>query len=559
MSEKTKHPISVHSFILPIRWDYLHPLYQPDTRKENISFDERTDLSKITEKLYSSAWKRTFYRIDNNPLQYNELTYFHAYATKTLFDLQQKDETGEEVISNNKTMAYFEIGTSLGDYYLLRTVDGNYELNLTGLSLHVYNTGVAILSFTLENYQYQKSEDILRINEFGRRIYPQFLGTRVPFTEATKNSFQASLIEVKCNNINNGIPIQEDFSQYDTLQFKETHLNDSAGEYQYNTVIDFPNHIKALFTNDFVFNANDEKGGDKIRFNLLTDDRMFFQCWYGDNNITQSLKQESELISGKKGFAYANSDFWHAFMFGDKSAGNLGIANSFLKEETLLKNTYDRWVGYGTLYGFTRDSFVAISEALKDLPIDLKEHFKTIYYQMAVLCLAQRAITLRFSAEVSSLADLGKTDGKKASLLINQLYLNYIEFINKIYFREVTPQIQGIDIYSQFQEAMNIEKDIIDLDREIQELHNYATLIEQKEATDEAVKLNRLATVFLPATFTVGLLALLSDKVLDYTKPFDWFFALFILAYLIIALTVLRYSKIINRGIQSIIFKENKR
>jgi len=129
---------------------------------------------------------------------------------------------------------------------------------------------------------------------------------------------------------------------------------------------------------------------------------------------------------------------------------------------------------------------------------------------MAVLCLAQRASVLRFGAEVSSLADLGKKrtpeQDKKLTRNIQKLYLNYIEFINKIYFREITPQIQGIEIYSQFQKIMNIHNDVKDLDNEIGELHEYVNLIQNERRNEEAATLNKLATFFLPFTLVFSVL-----------------------------------------------------
>lgn len=527
MSEE--HPYSVHSFMMPMRWDYFPKDYNYTKGKESFDFDERTNLKVFAEKLQiTNIWKRKFYRINNYSELYNENTYFHAFATRTLFDMQQHDELDENQISSNKTMIYFEVDYDSSDYYKISTNDGEFTLSLTGISLHVYNTGVAILTYNLENWKYAKSEDILKINEFGRRIYPQFLGVKEPLTETTKIVFLAKQLEIKCVAINYGLPFSDDFTQYDTLQNKETHKVDIYGNYQPNIIIDIPEIIQKLFNENFVFSAKDETP-EKIRFNILTDDRMFFQSWYGNNDIAIELAkplndQHNKLI----GFKYAQNNFWYAYMYGDKTLKSLGIANKLRQEKDILENTYDRWVEYGTLFGFTRDSFVAVSSDIKTLldkyAPNVKTHTKTMYYQMAVLCLAQRASVLRFSAEVSGLADLGKKQNdNEISKRIQQLYLNYIEFINKIYFREITPQIQGIEIYSQFQKIMNIHHDVKDLDTEISELHEYVTLIQDNKRNEEATKLNRLATIFLPATVMFGILGanFLTEDNFEITNGID--------------------------------------
>jgi hypothetical protein len=285
----------------------------------------------------------------------------------------------------------------------------------------------------------------------------------------------------------------------------ETHKWDN-GNY-YNTVIDFPDFVKKLFPpGRFVFTAKEEKSDwEKISFRLLISDRMFFQCWYGNNDTARSVGAEMNLHNGSPSFAYAHCPFWYAFLYGDKDAGSPSIANKLLMEEQLLENTYARWVSYGTIYGFSKDSFVCVSQDLDTFNIiDLSIHMQTIYYQMAVLCLAQRASVLRFSGEVADLADLGKQSVDDTSSRIQQLNLNYIEFINKIYYREISPEIQGIEIYNHFQKAMNIEQDVNDLKTEIGELYNFSMMKKQDEQTKSQAWLNTLAIVFLPASIVLS-------------------------------------------------------
>ena len=123
-----------------------------------------------------------------------------------------------------------------------------------------------------------------------------------------------------------------------------------------------------------------------------------------------------------------------------------------------------------------------------------------MYYQMAILCLAQRASVLRFSYEVSLITDQLE-ENKDATRDIKDLYKNYIQFINKIYFREVTSQLQGIEMYNQFQNVMGLEKDVKDLDSEIRELHTYISMVEQSN-------LSKVAVWFLPAGVLVGILGM---------------------------------------------------
>ena len=427
--------------MMPLRWDYLPQGYgtqKGDKDMLQFSFDERTDMQVMNSFLLKSGWERKFYRINNQAENYNELTYFHGFVTKTIFDLQQPSEDTIAKVDDNKVMTYYEI-EPLDDedaYYKIETSVGNYTLSLKGISLHCYNTGVAILTYNIENYEYKLQEDILKINEFGRRVYTPFLTNDLMAGKKAKEYAHPKSIGICCSKINNGAPVLEDFSHYDDLAAMETHqvINN---KYVHGLIVKLPKHISVLFGDAFVFNAK-HQAENKIRFNVLADERMFFQCWYGDDKIATNI-------------------------YGDKDPKWPSIANDTMMNEDLEKITYNRWLGYGTVFGFSKDSFVCITETLNEFSIPVHTHMKTMYYQMAVLSLAQRASVLRFSAEVSTLADLGKANKTKAVELIEKLHLNYIEFINKIYFREVSSQIQGIEVYQKFQTVMNMVNDVTDL------------------------------------------------------------------------------------------------
>lgn len=512
--------------MLPIRWDYLPMGFSSHKGKYSFDFDQRTDMQSMNKLLHQSGWKRSFYRIKNDITRYNEMTYFHAHVGMTLFDLQQQTEPNEFVVDQNKIMAFYEIEITSNEnaLYSINAKGKEYVLNLTDINLHVYSTGIAILVFGCENYQYSNPNDILIINDFGRRIYPHFLGGEGILTTPTKNSFLANSISITAENVNFGNPLTEDFSDYDSLVSKETHGFEN-GKYNYRSIVKFPKIITGLFNSNFVFEAKDE-AENKIRWNLLGDDRMFFQCWFGHNETASNIKKkfcedkDGNIVEIDKGtasfYGFENDCYWYAFMNGDNST-DISMQNDTLLKLDIDKSTYARWVNYGTIMGFTRDSFVSITNESEFAKSLLSTHFTTLYYQMAVLSLAQRASVLRFSSEVSNLADLGKSNEDKATQLIEKLYLNYIEFINKIYHREVTPTIQGIEMYEQFQKAMIIERDANSLKNEIAELFNFATMVKQD-------KLTKVATFFLPFSIVFSIIgaSIISDPLKG--KPIFWLF-----------------------------------
>lgn len=497
---------SLHTFMFPFRWDYI----VSDTGKENLSYSSRTHLEDF-DRVFSkcNTLKRKVFNTYLDSENYNEYTYFHEFVRRALYD------TGNiRGNANYNEVLYYDLDGIQGeDYYCIELLTGeSFTLFPENFCAHIFSTGIGILSYNLKNTTKVNEEDILKINEFGRRIYPQFLSKNS--TNDTKNVFLANRIHGKIGNIY----FDEDFSQY--------HVGVGC-EYTFLP----PDHIKKIFGfkgNDkesadrkFVFRTSHERKGN-IRISKLTDDRMFYLCYYHNKKLTQDL---AKIKTNTHQYAYLTDDFWYAFIFGDKDKTDITIKNPELQKRSLEKHSYARWVETesidkknklsfvksGTLYGMSRDSFVCVGNWDA-----LGIHMTTMYYQMAILCLAQRASVLRFSYEVGLITDQLEQN-KDATRDIKDLYKNYIQFINKIYFREVTSQIQGIEMYNQFQEVMGLEKDVKDLDNEIRELHTYISMVEQSN-------LSKAAIWFLPAGVLVGILGMntFPDGFYNITKYPDW-------------------------------------
>lgn len=527
-------PTSIHSFMFPFRWDYI----SKNNPKEKISYSERTRLSDF-DRVFSqcNTLKRTPYLIEDNHEKYNEYTYFHTFTRRALYDSGSSD-------LDTQILLYYELNGEVDDFFNIEVLNHKtYTLNLKSICLHIYNTGVGVLTFNLENHRYLEKGDILHINEFGRRIYPQFLGENKILN--TQKVFLAKRI---WGGIGTKIQFDENFSQYnDKINSQRTFLA--------------PDFIKKVFgyrrkaregdpAIDFVFSRLHENKG-KIRISQVTDDRMFYICYYeapslanqmGEIVVPKDKNPKKMYFEEKPIFHYQMCDFWYCFVFGDKNDAT--IKNNRRQIAEMPFYTYDRWVQYNqknaginsSLFGMTRDTFVCIGGWS-----ELGKHMTTMYYQMTILCLVQRASVLRFAYEVSNITELLNTSGNINSR-IKDLYKNYIEFINKIYFREITSQIQGIEMYNQFQKVMNLEKEVKDLDSEIQELHTYVSM-------DEQEKLSKVAAWFLPAGVIAGLLGMnvFGAKDFGFGESQDWWkWGWVVVVVLLSAGISLGFSKYIN-------------
>ena len=465
--KKEKNIISYHNFMFPFRFDKLDkPITDRHEFYKNNKFDKRVKIDKeFIENLKKDNWEYQEFEIKTTE-EYNEFVYFHDFARDTLFNTADIDEDKFEW---NATSYYFYKDISESDTFELSLLcDKKYLLNLVGLSLRIFDTGVGLLSLELENREIDQSslDDILKINDFGRRIYPQYLGSEL--TVDTKKSFLADKVVVKIGNES----YEENFSYTDVP--KEIVIADYI--------------LKLLGTNTFT-TKKDEISKNFIQPSI--DDRMFVLSWYADKAYSESLKN----------YKYIKDDKWYEYVFVD-GAGKT-INSPRMQKKLIKESTYDRWMNspYGlTLYGMSRYSFVCLSAS--DFPL---AHMKSMYFQMFTLLLTQRASILRFSDEVTALSDI---ESQNMETQISSLYKNYIRFVNKLYFREVTPQDQGLEVYNQARGILRIDNDIKDLDNEIEELHKYASMLEESRQAQEMNKLSKLGTYLVPPTLVAGFLGM---------------------------------------------------
>ncbi len=511
---------SYHVFLFPFRWQ----LWNKD---ENDRLKEKYNLKEFEKLLIrdkTSPWKRKPYKLIDGST-YNEYNYFFDFVREILYDLDKNLRTSTN-LQNEELIRHYEFqpaDINLGNklFYNIQLKNNIYSLEIDSIILNMYSTGVGILSFHLRNKSHENSQDILRINKYGRRLYPPFLNLKDEGIKTGKENTPPGewLPCVKNNELpeaiwlsrnNERIPGSlEDYSKYYC-----------ADNFKHGPFL-LPEFIKVLFPEKF-FLTHEKSGclkADKenekclekdTRYKVylrpaLNDDRMYVISWHGNNSQIQTL-QKIRRINGKRRYAYTLNDFWHNYIFID----TWKTFNDRLKLPKYLdKHTYSRWIDEGTLYGMSRYSMVMLTG--KSAPAFLIRHLQTMYYKMAELSLLQRATIVSFSDEVTHVSDLIHRDGEdmdKAIQKIEDLYKHYILFVNKIYFREVTPQEQGIEMYDMMQRIMRIPEQVKDLDNEIAELNAFAGMIADKEEKKEMRIHTILATLFLPAMLIAGILGM---------------------------------------------------
>ncbi len=536
--EENEKIYSYHIFLFPFKWRHWDV-------GEKESLKDKFNVEAFRKKLDGSNWNRDEFKFTLEHFDhYNEYNYFYEYVREILYDLGDDLKT-KQTENNDKLINHFEYKISKNEtlFYNIKLCDSEattYNLEIDSILLNVYQTGTAVLSFHLRNKKHKDKEDVLKINKFGRRLYVPFFDLEpdsIYTGEKDKTDINKVLSATKHNEIPDAIWIGENIkpdkksSQYEDFeQYRKTEIF-KCGPFL------LPKFIEDLFPEKF-FLTHEEKGykdykndikneNYKIYLRPVLDDRMHVVSWYGNSDLVNELNKikecndfdlgDSYLNDNRKDknhYSYTTNDWWYNYIFSDTPEPM--CKDKFMKEKLIKNNTYSRWIKWGTLFGMSRFSLVILTSSFSELEKNnasfLVRHLQSMYYKMAELCLLQRATVLSFSDEVTHVSNLiDKEDTKDQNLIskkIDSLYKHYILFVNKIYFREITAQEQGIEMYEMMQNIMRISNDVKDLDNEIDELNRYASMLDDKKETREMKRLTLLATFFLPLTLVAGILGM---------------------------------------------------
>lgn len=472
---------SHHVFMLPFKWS---------TTNITQSWAEKADFEKLVKALPANQWSESKFNIDTI-LNYNEFHYFYDYVREILYDYgDQKKASGSE-----KFIRHFEYKPAEGGKYRIIAPDPftkkqkSYELEIDSVLFHLYDTGVGVLSFHLENRKKNQSssEDILYINQFGRRVFPPFFG--IPTTKIGTND---QFVE---NDFAGNLPVGKELAYSLEIEINgEIYSEQWKGYFKDRLKLDSQFDFKLpRFLAPFL--SPIEQEGYKIE--PILDDRMFVVCWYGNKNQADALAANG----------YADDEWWYKFVHIDSRMKT--VQNDTLQAQIIEKATNARWKNFGTFFGVTDYSLVMLTGELphlrkKDIEAAfLVNHLQTIYYKMAELALVQRATVQKFSDEAADISQLEPRD-KKLPYKVAELHRRYIRFVNRIYFREVTAQVQGIELYDKLHDQCRLRDQVESLKQEIDELHTYVDQAQEAERNARLEQLTLLGTILLPPSLIIA-------------------------------------------------------
>ena len=372
---------------------------------------------------------------------YNEHVYFYKPIRMALYTFQ-----GAPVIVRN----YKYEGLDENSYFKLEKDETQYVLGIKQIDLKLYKTGIGLLSFRLTNHSYKSIEAIEAINSFGQCVYPPVL----PIKRA-REAGMPNRVEIYLNN--------------------ENHIVETFEDRPYDESLTISVLIMSVLGKPFTCKA-DHTHSDEILIEPILGNQMFCCCMYYEANLVKALYEETRSLKEITCLMSINK------------------RNNALEEIEKLsrqdENTYLKCKEH--LYGINRFMLLCITTE--------QVHDK-LYDQLVKLVLMQRATLLNLSYELARISTLPKCELSSA---ISSIYEIYIQFINQLYFKEVTEDSEGAYIYEQLSKAFKIEEELNQLNFEIDEVHEYATLVEQSASNVKVQLLTIIGAALVIPSFVTG-------------------------------------------------------
>lgn len=463
---RTHFMYSYHIFYFPFKWA------KKDVTEGTIT--QLTDFSQI-RFLNNGKWVRPAVaesqendgnKTDKNNVSldaqvlYNEKNYYFRFVHDVLYD------SGDG--NDNLVMHFERKEPQEKDVRYLIKVSGRekpYCLKVDAININLYKTGVGMMSFYLRNDDESQCDtrDILNINQYGRRILPPFWSE----VNAEKRQELSECLEI--SGLDTEIS-KEDFKSYTVDEpWTATSMLDSL--------------LKDLT--------------DNLTLTPVIDDRMFVMSLYKNDDMSR--------LSIRAADAYCNpsspfSEFWYKYLFVD--TGWPTCQNDEMMRDLLRSHTYLRWQKWNSLYGVSRYSFVYLTNS--GVPSYLVDYFMTTYARMMEIALVQRASVLCFSNEVTTLTKRGDWTLEKLSEHVDSLNEEYIRFINRMYFNELTSQDQGVELYGLIRQNLDIDSYVEELKDEIEKLHDTISFKVERSRNEKAETLNFMAAILLPVSIVTG-------------------------------------------------------
>lgn len=538
---------SYHTFLFPFRI-VLNPLkkdkknyfkkyktskFLNGTDDENGILDpeywECTNLKKKDLSDYKYISDDENKKLEEFKLHYNTIQYFNSAPLQAIYGFNDEDTDLKDnpIVTNysfrpkeihEKAKLIIQVG--VGE----ESKPKEFSLIFNAIRLKVFNSDVAVMIFEVENHKYNNIVDIKLINEFVRRISaPNLTMESNPCSFYWKIDFGISGISFLSDDL---------YSLYDDIKDKKTsNISFTKILNPIKDLLTYPKSHDDILTSNYQKCKNCKK--DIYFIEPVLDDRMFVCSFIRSSEVINSInakyvEKDGQFVlsndkNNNKKF-YANNKY--EYQINDNAAKNLysiiyidpgdSSCQSMHDVQKLLeRDLYTRWIDWGTVYGITHHSFVAIS--IKECPSYLINYFLTLYVDMTILTLVQRASIILFQNFATLLTNGLEKDNKKIKQVTINNLLNlqekYISFQNQLLFFEVTPQEQGVEIYNMLTKAMYIDEEKRELKEQLDSLYTGTN-------ANQDNKFNMYALIFASISLLMVILTYIYDTI-SISQNFD--------------------------------------
>lgn len=471
-----------------------------------LSFKQEFSLNELISIMTNEngQWVHFDYELKSGK-EYNEFLFFYPYIRNILFSNQK---TSADKLSS----AFFRFKLQKDKPNQYRVVNDINEKNIVDISLplidiylHLFENGTGILAFEIfqEKAKYSLN-DYLKFLDLGRRIYPSFINSIAEINDdnSVENAFSNEGKDaISAKQCASKIMIENGDLNIETNFITDFKVNKCDVQNIY-----LSNIIRQLLDSTQFSHKNKD-------YWPIVDDRMYTHSYY-DISENEYYKANTKFIKDlKKQFkneldkpeVSTSAKIWYQMIFIDSDSP--ACANDQMINKLIDESTYQRWSDFGGLYGFSRYSSAFISN-YSAVPY-VRDYFATMYYQIALLLFFYRGSLLSFSERIIQISKIIKE--KNAIAKLQKLHEDFLLFENKYWFKEVTAQDQGIELFDLWESKMRNHALLNDVKQGIQELYTYFDSQREKKTSRKLTILTILGGILLPLTIAIEIMSI-GDK-----------------------------------------------
>ena len=438
-----------------------------------------TWFETITNLLHGSDWVST----DSTHLMedgqflgfYEEAVYFHDFIRKTLYETENDTKIYQR--PGLRRMS-FEIGGAMRDF--------NVPFN----SLHVYESGVVILTLELVHDGPLTLNEAQTIIDQLRRAYPPFwYGAGSPGLSPKS----CKIIEQK-TGATRTCEGTEEWLGLGPLQSRETATKSLRANGLHEPMFPWWQHILAPLTTQ----GDAENTDTPAHLRQVLDERIPLIT-------TLSLTQKDD--AGPKALSAISDGDWYRLAIADSEGESPYPYNPGFLAEQRDNLFYDRFFPFegdkgnlATRFVFAGYHFGAIGagQFFDDL---ITEHTRRHYRHMQHVCLLEFATLLGISQDLCQAVDernkkrLAGEDDPKFGAKIIETQSSFMDFTHKYHFTGVSNQLQAREMFDKMRSSMELDARYAEIRAELASATELALAEEQRATTKAAQGLTEIATV----------------------------------------------------------------